>query len=107
MLPVESDANGLVDCATHGRLSYGIVCSHLVGAIGRNFFEIPRGEVEEHPWAWCDECDKVIVETNGDEQQIEKKAGWKLICLQCFAGITSRNHLEAYITEVEGDDQEP
>jgi hypothetical protein len=102
-MPADPDANSLVDCPTHGKLSYGIVCSHLVGAVGRRFFEIPQSQVEEHPWAWCEECDNVIVETNGNEEQIGKQADWKLICLKCFGGITSRNRLEAYIAEEEDD----
>jgi hypothetical protein len=95
----DTEKSQLVECPTHGRISYGIICSHLIENSDLQFLEIQESETEEHPWAWCTECDDVIVETNGDVEIIKQKANWQLVCIKCYEGFKSKHRFKSYVIE--------
>lgn len=88
-----------VQCCTHGRSVYAIICSHLVTAEGLEYLEVQESEVEENPWAWCTACDQVIVESEGNQEEIMKQAAWKLICIKCFESFKVKHRFKSYVIE--------
>jgi hypothetical protein len=78
-----------VDCERHGKRFYAFVCQHLLVDKKIGFWEpfesdstkeYENGELN----AWCDECDKILMEQGEWNDISEGFAQIKLVCDICF-----------------------
>lgn len=88
-----------MECSKHGKQGYGLVCHHLIQenkSLG--FWEsinsdstkkYKDGELN----AWCDECDKVLIQEGEWNEKSESFAQIQLICTSCYFEIKNKNKL--------------
>jgi hypothetical protein len=86
-------ASQIVDCETHGEERQAFVCQHLNSAIKTGFEEVfptvkgmELGEDEDFQ-AWCSECEKVRLSTNGWNEESMEFAKIKIVCETCYFDI--------------------
>jgi hypothetical protein len=86
-------ASQIVDCETHGEERQAFVCQHLNSAIKTGFEEVfptvkgmELGEEEDFQ-AWCSECEKVRLSTNGWNEESMEFAKIKIVCETCYFDI--------------------
>lgn len=86
-----------VDCGSHGYSRPAFVCQHLNLETPIGFeeaFDTYKGmELEEDQdlQAWCGECEKIRVESDGWNQESEKFAGITLVCENCYFELKEFN----------------
>jgi transcription elongation factor Elf1 len=85
----------VVLCDSHGSGSSAFVCQHLNKNEYSGFHEAfesnPAIEPEDDYQAWCDECEKVRLQTDGWNDESMEFAKIKLICDRCYFEIKNRN----------------
>ncbi|MGE8533922.1 DUF6882 domain-containing protein [Chryseobacterium sp.] len=86
-----------VDCDSHGYSRPAFVCQHLNLEVPKGFeeaFDTYKGmelEEDEDLQAWCSECEKIRVESDGWNEESEKFAGITLICENCYFELKEFN----------------
>jgi hypothetical protein len=86
-------ASQIVDCETHGEERQAFVCQHLNSTTKIGFEEVfptvkgmELGEDEDFQ-AWCSECEKVRLSTNGWNEESMEFAKIKIVCETCYFDI--------------------
>lgn len=88
-----------VECQTHQADRVAFVCNHLVKNDNLGFNEAfesdPEFELEEDDeyQAWCDECEKARLATDGWNDESMALANIKVVCESCYFEIKERNQL--------------
>ncbi len=82
-----------VICATHGECEEAYVCQHLnltdpIGFIQAYDPDNPEIEILN---AWCNECDKILLEEGEWNDKSENFAKIKLVCSECFIIMKNLN----------------
>lgn len=79
-----------VDCKAHGYKRRAFLCQHLdlktIKGFSESFDTTPGMELEDGDdfEAWCDECEKVRLESDGWNDESMIFANIKLVCEDCF-----------------------
>lgn len=87
----------IITCKAHGANRTAFVCQHLISSVKQGFeeaFPTFKGmELEEDNdfQAWCDECEKERLKTDGWNDESTKFANIKLICEDCYFEIKEKN----------------
>jgi len=78
----------LISCNEHGESAQTFVCSHIIASLKDGQ---PRGFVyttldpNDEPNAYCSACEEMLNASGGEwTEELEKKAGVKLLCYECF-----------------------
>lgn len=80
----------LIECEEHGKGRITYICQHLLNKTNTGFeeaFETNIGmelDEEEDFQAWCDECEKVRIKSDGWTDESMKFADIKLVCESCY-----------------------
>ncbi|MEZ0183782.1 hypothetical protein AB9T89_16180 [Flavobacterium oncorhynchi] len=91
-----SENHRKVECSNHGLRNNAFVCQHLVNSEFPGFWEpfdsdstkeYDDGELN----AWCDKCDKILVEQGEWNDVSEEFAQIQLICEVCFFELKELN----------------
>lgn len=94
---VEKTESELIECGVHGKLRKAFICQHLNTESKTGFeeaFETYRGmELEEDDdfQAWCSECEKERIKTDGWNDESMEFAKIKLVCERCYFDIKEIN----------------
>ncbi|WP_246175092.1 DUF6882 domain-containing protein [Tenacibaculum aiptasiae] len=94
---VEKIDNELINCGIHGKLRKAFICQHLNTKIKTGFeeaFETFRGmelDEEDDFQAWCSECEKERLRTNGWNDESMEFSKIKLVCEKCYFEIKEFN----------------
>lgn len=89
--------DGLIDCGVHGKFRKAFICQHLNTKAKTGFEEAfethPGMELDEEDdfQAWCSECEKERIKTNGWNDESMEFAKIKLICEKCYFDIKKFN----------------
>lgn len=84
---------GLIECSAHGKSRAAFVCQHLNTTVRVGFEEAfdsyPGMHLEEDDefQAWCDECEKERLRTDGWNDESMKFAKIKMVCERCYFDI--------------------
>ncbi len=90
----------LIDCGIHGKLRKAFICQHLNTKTKTGFeeaFDTFRGmELDEDDdfQAWCSECEKERIKTDGWNDESMEFAKIKLVCERCYFEIKEFNEME-------------
>lgn len=90
----------LIDCGIHGKLRKAFICQHLNTKTKTGFeeaFETRRGmelDEEDDFQAWCSECEKERLKTDGWNDESMEFAKIKLVCEKCYFEIKEFNSNE-------------
>lgn len=89
--PLNKDS--VIECPRHGDQRPAFICKHLQYAerIGFNTPDNPPGEDWPFNNAWCDECNRVLLEEGEWNDRSEGFAEIMAICEGCFLEIQERN----------------
>lgn len=89
--PLNKDSK--MECARHGLQKPSFICKHLQYGEGIGFYEATDDPDPEYPFreAWCDECDKVLMEQGEWNDISEGHAQILPICEGCLNEIQARN----------------
>ncbi len=89
--PLNKDS--VMECPTHGDRLPAFICKHLQYGEGLGFNQPDDPPEEDWPFqnAWCDECDKVLIEEGEWNDRSEGFAQIMAICEGCFEEIRKRN----------------
>lgn len=94
---VEKIESELIDCSVHGKIRKAFICQHLNKETETGFeeaFETYRGmELNEDDdfQAWCSECEKERIKTDGWTDESMEFAKIKLVCERCYFDIKEFN----------------
>ena len=94
---VEKIESELIECGVHGKLRKAFICQHLNSEQKTGFeeaFETYRGmELGEDDdfQAWCSECEKERIKTNGWNEESMEFAKINLVCEKCYFEIKEIN----------------
>jgi hypothetical protein len=92
---VEKIENELIDCGIHGKLRKAFICQHLNTKTQTGFeeaFESYLGmELDKDFQAWCSECEKERIKTDGWTDKSMEFAKIKLVCERCYFDIKELN----------------
>ena len=97
---VEKIESDLIDCEVHGKLRKAFICQHLNRKTNTGFeeaFETYRGmELDEDDdfQAWCSDCEKERIKTDGWNDESMEFAKIKLVCERCYFEIKEFNEIE-------------
>ena len=78
----------VVDCSEHGQAPESFVCGHILESLwdgqARGFYYSSLN-AEDEPCAWCADCERML-HAEGDvwTEELEERAGIKLLCYECF-----------------------
>lgn len=87
----------IIECQTHGHRRMAFICQHLNKQIKAGFeeaFSAYKGmelDEDEDLQAWCDECEKMRISTDGWNEKSMKFADIKLVCEDCYFEIKEFN----------------
>ncbi len=81
-----NDENLTATCDQHGVQPAAFVCDHLLQRTGGGFF-IPDDTEEEKHQAWCESCEKIILNEGEWTQKAVDFANFRLVCVVCFKRI--------------------
>lgn len=90
----------LIECSVHGKIRRAFICQHLNTQYKTGFeeaFDTYRGmelDEEDDFQAWCSECEKKRLETDGWNDESMEFAKIKLVCERCYFGIKEFNLAE-------------
>jgi hypothetical protein len=96
----EKIENELIECNVHGKIRKAFICQHLNTQSKTGFeeaFESYRGmELDEDDdfQAWCTECEKKRLKTDGWNDESMEFAKIKLVCERCYFEIKEFNETE-------------
>lgn len=94
---VEKIESELIECSAHGKIRKAFICQHLNNKQKTGFeeaFETYRGmelDEEDDFQAWCSECEKARIKTDGWNDESMKFAKIKLVCERCYFEIKEIN----------------
>jgi len=94
---VEKIENNLIECNLHGKIRKAFVCQHLNIKSKNGFeeaFETYEGmklEEDDDLQAWCSECEKERLKTDGWNNISIEFAKIKLVCEKCYFEIKKFN----------------
>jgi len=94
---VEKIESELIECSAHGKLRKAFICQHLNTENKTGFeeaFDTYRGmELNEDDdfQAWCAECEKERLKTDGWNDESMEFAKIKLVCERCYFTIKESN----------------
>jgi len=94
---VDRIENELIDCGVHGKLRKAFICQHLNSKQKTGFEEAfetyPGMELEEEDdfQAWCSECEKERIKTDGWNDESMELAKIELVCEKCYFEIKKIN----------------
>lgn len=94
---VENIESELIECSAHGKLRKAFICQHLNTQSKTGFeeaFETYRGmELDDTDdfQAWCSECEKERLKTDGWNDESMEFAKIKLVCERCYFDIKELN----------------
>jgi len=87
--------SGAMQCAEHGTSTTTFVCKHVFASLSDG---VPRGfvysslEAADEPNAYCADCDEMLQAGGGEwNDELEAKAGIKLVCYGCFLKAAKLN----------------
>lgn len=88
-----NDTKQKVECSVHGECEPAYVCQHLnlTDLVGFHQPYNPENPDEEELNAWCDECDKILLEEGEWNDRSEGHAKIKLVCSECFQFMKDLN----------------
>jgi hypothetical protein len=91
-----SENHKKVECCNHGLRNEAYVCQHLVTSEFNGFWESfdsdsTKEYVDGELNAWCNECDKVLVEQGEWNDISEAFAKIELVCDACFFEMKELN----------------
>jgi len=91
-----SENHNKVECCDHGLRNRAFVCQHLITSEFPGFWESfdsdsTKKYVDGELNAWCDECDKILLEQGEWNDMSEAFAKIKLICDACFFEMKKLN----------------
>ncbi len=79
-----------ITCSRHGPSYAAFVCKHLVR--GEHLGFVTPDEVDDsQPIAWCNDCDRVLLEEGDWNDRSEGIAGLTAICANCYNEIRRCN----------------
>lgn len=90
----------LIECSVHGKIRKAFICQHLNTENKTGFeeaFETYRGmelEDDDDFQAWCPECEKERLKTDGWNDESMEFAKIKLVCERCYFEIKEFNETE-------------
>lgn len=83
-----SEQNKLISCKIHGKQPITYICQHLAKSLRsgqRVGFNLAYEPDNPRPDAWCDECEKVVMEAGGEwDDASEEFAGITIVCAACY-----------------------
>jgi hypothetical protein len=85
--------NSVMECTRHGIKRPAFICQHLQHGTNLGFHQ-PEDPIDsEWPFqnAWCDECDKFLLEEGEWNDRSEGFAKLMAVCEGCFEEIKQRN----------------
>jgi hypothetical protein len=94
---VEKIESELIECNVHGKIRKAFICQHLNTENKAGFeeaFETYRGmklDEDDDLQAWCSECEKVRLKTDGWNDESMKFANIKLVCERCYFDVKELN----------------
>lgn len=94
---VEKIESELIECGIHGKLRKAFICQHLNTESKSGFeeaFETYRGmelDEEDDFQAWCSQCEKERLKTDGWNEESMEYAQIKLVCERCYFEIKELN----------------
>lgn len=94
---VEKSESELIECSIHGKIRKAFICQHLNTKNKTGFeeaFETYRGmklDEDDDFQAWCTECEKVRLKTDGWNDESMKFANIKLVCERCYFEVKELN----------------
>lgn len=94
---VEKIERDLIECGVHGKLRKAFICQHLntESKIGfeETFETNPGMELDEEDdfQAWCSECEKERLKTDGWNDESMEFAKIKLVCERCYFELKELN----------------
>jgi len=94
---VETVESELIECSVHGKIRKAFICQHLNTEQKTGFeeaFETYRGmelDEEDDFQAWCSECEKERLKTDGWNDESMEFAKIKLVCERCYFEIKEIN----------------
>lgn len=95
-MPLNKDS--IMECHRHGDRKPAFICKHLRYGVDLGFNQPDEPADEEHPFqeAWCNDCEKVLMEEGEWNDRSESFAEIIAICEGCFEEIKDRNIKRKY-----------
>jgi hypothetical protein len=89
--PLSKDS--IMECKRHGYRRPSFICRHLQYGERLGFNEPAEPPEADWPFqnAWCNECNKVLLEEGEWNDRSEGFAKVTIICEECFEEIRKRN----------------
>ena len=97
---VEKIESELIECGIHGKLRKAFICQHLNRETKTGFeeaFETSLGmelAEEDDFQAWCSDCEKERIKTDGWNEKSMEFAKIKLVCERCYFEIKEFNEVK-------------
>ena len=83
-----SEKNNQINCKIHGKRPITYICQHLANSLRsgqRVGFNLAHDPGNSSPDAWCDECEKVVMQSGGEwDDESEEFAGITIVCADCY-----------------------
>ena len=81
-------SNKYIECCKHGKQQATYVCQHIVQSLEdekpRGFWCSNESPDNPRPDAWCNECEAIVNDAGGWNDETELFAGVKLLCGACY-----------------------
>lgn len=89
--PLNKDSR--MECSRHGLQKPSFICKHLQHGEGLGFIEANENSDPDYPFreAWCEACDKVLLDQGEWNDISEGHAQIMAICEGCLNEIKERN----------------
>lgn len=87
------DKNSQMECPRHGDQRPAFICTHLQHGADLGFHQPDAPPMADWPFqnAWCDECDRVLMQEGEWNERSEAFADIIAICEGCFEEVKQRN----------------
>lgn len=92
-----------VHCSAHGETEKAYVCVHLTNeSSGLGFHHEDLSQGNEHPDAWCDDCEIIRAQHDGWDDVPEELCKIALLCTECYEHARIRNtHTSVTLADLE------
>jgi len=86
-----------IDCPEHGEQQETFVCQHLATSLKTKkvvgYFCSTETSDNPRPDAWCIDCEELVQEKGGWDEESEKFAGITLLCGCCYDNAKKINNV--------------
>ena len=91
--PLNKDS--FMECPRHGIQKPTFICQHLQHGTALGFHEPDNVTDDELPFrnAWCDQCDRILLQQGGWNDTSEAFANPRPICEGCYEVVRKRNQV--------------